>query len=38
MIIGGDLGWHYHTGGHRATPADWSAFLQFLGRYFVHHR
>jgi hypothetical protein len=31
---GGDLGWHYHTGGHAATPADWSAFLQFLAKYF----
>ena len=30
----GDLGWHYHTGGHTATPADWTAFLQFLGKYF----
>jgi len=30
----GDLGWHYHTGGHMATPADWQAFLQFLGKYF----
>ena len=33
-VIGGDLGWHYHTGGHMATPADWSAFLQFLAKYF----
>jgi hypothetical protein len=30
----GDLGWHYHTGGHMATPADWTAFLEFLGKYF----
>jgi (4-O-methyl)-D-glucuronate---lignin esterase len=30
----GDLGWHYHTGGHSATPADWKAFLEFLGKYF----
>jgi hypothetical protein len=30
----GDLGWHYHTGGHAATPADWKAFLEFLGKYF----
>ncbi len=30
----GDLGWHYHTGGHTATPADWKAFLEFLGKYF----
>lgn len=33
-VITGDLGWHYHTGGHTATPADWKAFLQFLGKYF----
>jgi hypothetical protein len=30
----GDLGWHYHTGVHAATPADWKAFLEFLGKYF----
>jgi hypothetical protein len=33
-VTEGDLGWHYHTGGHTATPADWTAFLQFLGKYF----
>jgi hypothetical protein len=33
-LTAGDLGWHYHTGGHTATPADWNAFLQFLGKYF----
>lgn len=33
-LTGGDLGWHYHTGGHTATPADWKAFLEFLGKYF----
>ena len=30
----GDIGWTYHTGGHTATPADWRAFLDFLGKYF----
>lgn len=30
----GDIGWHYHTGGHAATAADWKAFLDFLGKYF----
>jgi hypothetical protein len=30
-VIGGDLGWHYHTGGHSATAADWKAFLDFVG-------
>jgi hypothetical protein len=29
----GDLGWHYHTGGHMATEADWKAFLEFAGKY-----
>ena len=33
-LTGGDLGWHYHTGGHTATPADWKAFLTFLAKYF----
>jgi hypothetical protein len=33
-VTDGDLGWHYHTGGHTATPADWAAFLQFLSKYF----
>ncbi len=33
-IITGDLGWHYHTGGHAATPADWKAFLEFSTKYF----
>jgi hypothetical protein len=33
-LTNGDLGWHYHTGGHTATPADWKGFLEFLGKYF----
>jgi hypothetical protein len=33
-LTSGDIGWHYHTGGHTATPADWKAFLTFLGKYF----
>jgi hypothetical protein len=33
-LTSGDLGWHYHTGGHTATPADWQAFLTFLDKYF----
>lgn len=33
-IITGDLGWHYHTGGHTATEADWQAFLNFLAKHF----
>ena len=32
-VITGDLGWHYHTGGHSATPADWKAFLDFASKY-----
>jgi hypothetical protein len=33
-VTAGDIGWHYHTGGHVATPADWTAFLVFLDKYF----
>jgi len=33
-LTSGDIGWTYHTGGHTATPADWKAFLEFLGKYF----
>jgi hypothetical protein len=33
-VISGELGYHYHTGGHSATPADWRAFLEFAGRHF----
>ena len=33
-VVSGDIGWTYHTGGHTATPADWKAFLEFLGKYF----
>ena len=30
----GDLGWHYHTGGHMLTLDEWKAFLVFMDRYF----
>ena len=33
-VTSGDIGWHYHTGPHAATPADWRAFLVFLDKYF----
>ncbi len=33
-LTSGDLGWHYHTGPHAATPEDWKAFLVFLDKYF----
>jgi hypothetical protein len=33
-IITGDLGFHYHTGGHTITPSDWNAFLDFADKYF----
>lgn len=32
-LIGGDLGFVYHTGGHVASAADWKAFLEFAGKY-----
>lgn len=28
-LITGSLGFHYHTGGHTITPADWTAFFAF---------
>ena len=34
-VINGELGWHYHTGGHAATPDDWKAFVAFLAKYFT---
>jgi hypothetical protein len=33
-ITGGDLAFHYHSGGHMAVPADWKAFLDFAERHF----
>jgi hypothetical protein len=33
-ITGGDLAFHYHSGGHMAVPADWNAFLDFADRHF----
>jgi hypothetical protein len=33
-VIGGDLAFHYHSGGHMAVPADWKAFLEFAERHF----
>ena len=32
----GDLGWHYHTGGHTLTVDEWKAFLVFMNRYFTN--
>ena len=32
-LISGDLGFHYHTGGHAITPSDWKAFLDFADRH-----
>jgi hypothetical protein len=28
-LVTGTLGFHYHTGGHAITPADWQAFFDF---------
>jgi hypothetical protein len=33
-VTGGDLAFHYHSGGHGAVPADWKAFLDFAERHF----
>ena len=32
--ISGDLGFHYHTGGHAITASDWKVFLDFTDKYF----
>jgi hypothetical protein len=33
-VTGGDLAFHYHSGGHQAVPADWTAFFAFADRHF----
>jgi hypothetical protein len=33
-VTGGDLAFHYHSGGHTAVPQDWKAFLDFAERHF----
>jgi hypothetical protein len=33
-LTDGDLGWHYHKGGHIATAADWQAFVVMADRHF----
>jgi hypothetical protein len=33
-VTGGDLAFHYHSGGHMAVPADWAAFFAFADRHF----
>jgi hypothetical protein len=30
----GSLGFHYHSSGHTAVPADWKSFLEFAERHF----
>lgn len=34
-LITGELGFHYHTGGHTITAADWTTFLAFADRYLM---
>jgi hypothetical protein len=34
IVMAGDLAWSYHTGGHMATPTEWTAFLEFADRHF----
>jgi hypothetical protein len=33
-LTSGDLAFHYHSSGHTAVPADWTAFLDFAERHF----
>lgn len=37
-VTGGDLAFHYHSGGHTAVPADWKAFLDFADRHFFDRK
>lgn len=32
-LVTGSLGFHYHTGGHTITEADWAAFFAFADRH-----
>ncbi|WP_161604229.1 esterase [Roseiconus nitratireducens] len=32
-IVSGQLGFHYHSQGHRAVPEDWKQFLKFADRH-----
>jgi len=32
-LVTGNLGFHYHTGGHTITALDWKAFLDFADRH-----
>jgi hypothetical protein len=33
-VMNGDLAFYYHTGPHMVAPAEWTAFVDFLSRYF----
>ncbi len=37
-VITGELGFHYHSRGHMAVPADWKAYLDFAERHFQVRR
>lgn len=37
-LIDGDLGFHYHTGGHTITRSDWDAFFKFADRHLTPER
>ena len=37
-VITGELGFHYHSRGHMAVPADWKAYLEFAERHFQVRR
>jgi len=38
IVMEGDLAWSYHTGGHMATPTEWTAFLEFADRHFKERK
>ena len=37
-VTTGELGFHYHSRGHMAVPADWKAYLDFAERHFQVRR
>lgn len=37
-VMTGDLAFHYHSGGHGASPKDWALFIDFAERHFQNEK
>ncbi len=35
QLVGGELGYYLHAGGHGTVPSDWEVFLQFMEKHLV---